>query len=109
MRIALVHAAFFVAGGAERLFLEMYRALKNLGYEANLYTAYLDEKAWETATSCMSSSPKPAILGEPAVSRLLHKTQLLRALLATSYLEKPVRKLRPHKDLVSPGPPYAGS
>jgi len=73
--------------------LEMYRALKDLGHEVNLYTAYLDEKAWETATSCMSSSPKPAILGEPAVSGLLYKIQLLRALLATSYLEKPVRKL----------------
>jgi len=44
MRIALVYAAFFVAGGAERLFLEMYRALKDLGYEANLYTAYFNEK-----------------------------------------------------------------
>jgi glycosyltransferase involved in cell wall biosynthesis len=100
MRIALVHAAFFVAGGAERLFLEMYRALKDLGHEVNLYTAYFDERAWETATSGMSNIPKPAILGEPAVSRLLHKTQLLRALLAASQLEKPIRELRPRYDLV---------
>ncbi|MFP3172417.1 MAG: glycosyltransferase, partial [Acidilobus sp.] len=58
------------------------------------------EKAWETATSCMSSSPKPTILGEPAVSGLLHKTQLLRALLAASQLERPIRELRPRYDLV---------
>jgi len=100
MRIALVHTAFFVAGGAERLFLEMYRALKDLGHEVNLYTAYFDEKAWEAATSGMSNIPKPAILGEPAVSRLLHKTQSLRALLAASQLEKPIRELRPRYDLV---------
>ncbi|MFP3319621.1 MAG: glycosyltransferase family 4 protein [Acidilobus sp.] len=100
MRIALVHVAFFVAGGAERLFLEIYRALKDLGHEVNLYTAYFDEKAWETATSGMSSIPKPTILGEPAVSRLLHKTQLLRALLAASQLERPIRELRPRYDLV---------
>jgi hypothetical protein len=67
MRIALVHAAFFVAGGAERLFLEMYRALKDLGYEANLYTAYFDEKAWETATSDMSNIPKPSPWSDPQV------------------------------------------
>jgi len=100
MRIALVHVAFFVAGGAERLFLEMYRALKDLGHEVNLYTAYFDEKAWETATSGMGNIPKPTILGEPAVSGLLHKTQLLRALLAASQLEKPIRELRPRYDLV---------
>ena len=100
MRIALVHAAFFVAGGAERLFLEMYRALKDLGHEVNLYTAYFDEKAWETATSGMGNIPKPTILGEPAVSGLLHKTQLLRALLAASQLERPIRELRPRYDLV---------
>jgi hypothetical protein len=68
--------------------------LKDLGHEVNLYTAYLDEKAWETATSCMSSSPKPAILEEPAVSGLLHKIQLLRSLLAVSQLEKPTKELR---------------
>jgi len=100
MRIALVHAAFFVAGGAERLFLEMYRALKDLGHDVNLYTAYFDEKAWETATSGMGNIPKPTILGEPAVSGLLHKTQLLRALLAASQLERPIRELRPRYDLV---------
>ena len=99
MRIALVHVAFFVAGGAERLFLEMYRALKDLGHEVNLYTAYFDEKAWETATSGMSSIPKPTILGEPAVSRLLRKTQLLRALLAASQLERPIGELRTRYEL----------
>jgi glycosyltransferase involved in cell wall biosynthesis len=48
----------------------------------------------------MSNIPKPAILGEPAVSGLLHKTQLLRSLLAASQLEKPIRELRSRYDLV---------
>jgi len=30
VRVALIHTAFFITGGGERLLLEMYRALKDL-------------------------------------------------------------------------------
>jgi len=40
MRVAIVHALFEVVGGDARLALDMYRALRELGHEVDLYTAH---------------------------------------------------------------------
>ena len=100
MRVALVHTAFFIAGGGERLLLEMYRALKDLSHEVNLYAAYLDERAWQVITNGMGDVPEPTLLGEPPINRLFRRAQILRALLAAWYLGKPVEKLRSRYDLI---------
>ncbi|MFP3287161.1 MAG: glycosyltransferase family 4 protein [Acidilobus sp.] len=97
MRVALTLISLTVVGGAERLTLDMYRALKDLDYEVDLYTAYLSERAWETLTSGMNGIPRPTVLGEPSINRLFNRALLLRKLLAASYL---VGKLRLHYDLV---------
>ncbi|MFP3081265.1 MAG: glycosyltransferase family 4 protein [Acidilobus sp.] len=89
MRIALVHAFFDDAGGNERLALEMYRALKDLGHDVDLYTAHVNERAWEVLTSGMKGVPRPVVLGEPLVTRLLRPTGRLvryRRLVAASAL-----------------------
>jgi hypothetical protein len=89
LRIALVHAFFDDAGGNERLALEMYRALKDLGHEVDLYTAHVNERAWEVLTSGMKDFPRPVVLGEPLVTRLLRPTGRLvryRRLVAASAL-----------------------
>ena len=100
MRVALVHTAFFIAGGGERLLLEMRRALKDLGHEVDLYAAYLDERAWQVITNGMGDVAEPTVLGEPPVNRLFRRAQILRALLAAWYLGKPVEKLRSRYDLI---------
>jgi len=97
VRIALVPSFLYVVGGAEKLSLEMYRALKELGHEVDLYTAYFSERAWEVLTSGMNGIPRPTVLGEPPINRLFSRALLLRKLLVASYL---VRRLRPHYDLV---------
>ncbi|MFP3287726.1 MAG: glycosyltransferase family 4 protein, partial [Acidilobus sp.] len=86
-----------VVGGTERLTLDMYRALRELGHEVDLYTTRLDERAWETLTSGMNGIPRPTVLGEPPINRLFSRTVLLRELLVVSYL---VRRLRPRYDIV---------
>jgi len=89
LRIALVHAFFDDAGGNERLALEMYRALKDLGHEVDLYTAHVNERAWEVLTSGMRDVPRPEVLGEPLATRLLRPTGRLvryRRLVAASAL-----------------------
>jgi glycosyltransferase involved in cell wall biosynthesis len=100
VRVALVHTAFFIAGGGERLLLEMYRALKDLSHEVDLYAAYLDERAWQVITNGMGDVPEPTLLGEPPINRLFRRAQILRALLAAWYLGKPVEKLRSRYDLI---------
>ncbi|MDT7867206.1 MAG: glycosyltransferase family 4 protein [Acidianus sp.] len=100
MRIALVPSFLYVAGGAEKLSLEMYRALKDLDYEVDLYTAYLSERAWETLTSGMNGIPRPTVLGEPLIDRLFGRALLLRRLLAAPYLGRRIRKLRHRYDLI---------
>ena len=45
MRVAIVHALFEVVGGDARLALDMYRALRGLGHEVDLYTAHVNEDA----------------------------------------------------------------
>jgi len=46
-RIALVYPLLEEVGGAERLTLDMYRALRDLGHEVDLYTARIDDRAWK--------------------------------------------------------------
>ncbi|MFP3287728.1 MAG: glycosyltransferase family 4 protein, partial [Acidilobus sp.] len=90
----------YVAGGAEKLSLEMYRALKDLDYEVDLYTAYLSERAWEVLTSGMNGIPRPTVLGEPPISRPFSRALLLRRLLVAPYLGRRIRKLRHRYDLI---------
>jgi len=100
VRIALVPSFLYVAGGAEKLSLEMYRALRDLDYEVDLYTAYLSERAWEVLTSGMNGIPRPTVLGEPPINRLFSRALLLRRLLAAPYLGRLIRKLRHRYDLI---------
>jgi len=76
-RVALIHAVFFSAGGSERLLLEMRRALKDLGHDVDLYTAYFNKRAWDVITNGMSDVPEPIILGEPMISKFLAKRSYL--------------------------------
>jgi hypothetical protein len=104
MRIALVHAFFDDAGGNERLALEMYRALRELGHEVDLYAAHLDDRAWEVLTSGMRDVPRPEVLGEPLVTRLLRRSGRLlhyRKLLTMGYLARYAEGLRPWPSLLS--------
>jgi hypothetical protein len=55
LRIALVFPLLENVGGSERLTLDMYRALRDLGYEVDLYTARLNEKAWEVLAGGMDN------------------------------------------------------
>jgi len=97
VRVALTLISLTVVGGAGKLPLEMYRALKDLDYEVDLYTAYFSERAWEVLTSGMNGIPRPTVLGEPPINRLFSRALMLRKLLVASYL---VGRLRPHYDLV---------
>jgi len=96
VRVALALISTGV-GGSEKLSLEMYRALRDLDYEVDLYTASFNERAWEVLTSGMNGIPRPIVLGEPLISRFFSRPVLLRNLLVTSYL---VRRLRLHYDLI---------
>jgi glycosyltransferase involved in cell wall biosynthesis len=100
VRIALVHTLLFVAGGAERLAIEAYRALEDLGHDVDLYAAYVDERAWQILTSGMGNVPRPRVLGEPPISKLLRNAMTLRLLLAASHLKEAVGRLRSRYDLV---------
>jgi glycosyltransferase involved in cell wall biosynthesis len=100
LKIAIIHSFFEEAGGAEKLSLEMYMALRDLDYEVDLYTAYLSERAWEVLTSSMNGIPRPIVLGEPLINRLFSRALLLRRLLAASYLGRRIRKLRHRYDLI---------
>jgi hypothetical protein len=100
VRIALVHTLLFVAGGAERLAIEAYRALEDLGHDVDLYAAYVDERAWQILTSGMGNIPRPRVLGEPPISKLLRNAMTLRSLLAASHLKEAVGRLRSRYDLV---------
>jgi len=100
VRVALIHAVFFSAGGGERLLLEMRRALKDLGHDVDLYTAYFDKRAWDVITNGMSDVPEPIILREPMISKIFLKARLLKMLLAAWRLEEPVERLRLRYDLI---------
>ena len=103
MRIALVYPLLEDVGGAERLTLDMYRALRDLGYEVDLYTAHLNEDAWQVLTGGMDDIPRPTVLREPLIElidRLFNRALLLRVLLTAPYLGKHAKKLRHHYDLI---------
>ena len=100
MRVALVHAMFDLAGGAENLALNMYRALRELGHEVDLYAAHVDERAWRTITDGAAEAPRPIIVGEPVVNRLIPIALTLRTLLAMPYLGKRLKRLKPDYDLI---------
>jgi glycosyltransferase involved in cell wall biosynthesis len=97
VRVALTLIPLAGVGGSEKLTLEMYRALRDLDYEVDLYTAYFSERAWELLTSGMNGIPRPIVLREPLIDGLFSRTTVLRNLLAASYW---ARRLRPHYDLV---------
>jgi len=78
----------------------MRRALKDLGHDVDLYTAYFDKRAWDVITNAMSDVPEPIILREPMISKIFRKAQLLRALLPAWRLEEPVERLRLRYDLI---------
>jgi len=100
MRVALVHAMFDLVGGAENLTLNMYRALRELGHEVDLYAAHVDERAWRTITDGAAEAPRPIIIGEPVVNRLIPIALTLRTLLAMPYLGKRLKGLKPDYDLI---------
>jgi glycosyltransferase involved in cell wall biosynthesis len=103
VRIALVYSLLEEVGGAERLTLDMYRALRDLGYEVDLYTAHLNEDAWQVLTGDTDDIPRPTVLREPLIElidRLFNRALLLRVLLAAPYLGKHAKKLRHRYDLI---------
>jgi len=103
VRIALVYPRHEGVNGAERLTLDMYRALRDLGYEVNLYTARLNEDTWQLLTDGMNDIPRPTVLRGPLIElidRLFNRMLLLRGLLTTLYLGKHAKKLRHRYDLV---------
>jgi glycosyltransferase involved in cell wall biosynthesis len=97
VNIALALYSLSAVGGGERLALDMYRALRELGHEVDLYTTRFDERAWQVLTSDIDNIPRPIVVGVPPMVKFLGRTGTLRKLLVTSYL---VRRLRPHYDLV---------
>jgi len=103
VRIALVYPLLEEVGGAERLTLDMYRALRDLGHEVDLYTAHLNEDAWQVLTGDTDDIPRPTVLREPLIElidRLFNRALLLRVLLAAPYLGKQAKKLRHRYDLI---------
>jgi len=100
MRVALVHAIFDMAGGAENLTLNMYRALRELGHEVDLYAAHVDERVWRTITDGAAEAPRPIIIGEPVVNRLIPIALTLRTLLAMPYVAKRLKRMKPDYDLI---------
>gem|GEM_PF-2326091 len=97
MNIALALYSLSVVGGGERLALDMYRALRDLGHEVDLYTTRFDERAWQVLTNDIDNIPRPIVVGVPLIFKFFDRTKTLRELLVTSYL---VRRLKPHYDLV---------
>jgi glycosyltransferase involved in cell wall biosynthesis len=103
VRIALVYSLLEGVGGSERLTLDMYRGLRDLGYEVDLYTAHLNEDAWQVLTGGMDDIPRPTVLREPLIElmgRLFKRALMLRVLLTAAYLGKHAKKLRHRYDLI---------
>jgi len=97
VNIALALYSLSVVGGGEKLALDMYRALRDLGHEVDLYTTRFDERAWQVLTSDIDNIQRPIVVGVPLIFKFFDRTKTLRELLVTSYL---VRRLRLHYDLV---------
>jgi hypothetical protein len=103
VRIALVYPLLEGIAGSERLTLDMYRALRDLGHEVDLYTARLNEDAWQVLTGGMDDIPRPTVLREPLIeliNRLFNRAWLLELLLTALYLGKHAKKLRHRYDLI---------
>jgi len=103
LKIAIVHTFFDEAGGGERLALEMYRALRDLGNKTDLFTAHVDKRAWDILTSGVEDPPTPIQLGEPLPSILLRRTGRfvrLRRLYTITHLMDREKWLRKDYDLV---------
>jgi len=103
LKIAIVHTFFDEAGGGERLALDMYRALRDLGNKTDLFTAHVDKRAWDVLTSGVEDPPTPIQLGEPLPSILLKRTGRfvrLRRLYTIAHLMDREKWLRRDYDLV---------
>jgi len=103
LKIAIIHSFFEEAGGGEKLSLEMYRALRELGHEADLYTAYVDENVWRVLSDGMRDATRPIVLGEPRLARLLRRSGRFfyyRRLVTVDELARPARRLRKNYDII---------
>jgi len=84
--IALALYSLSAVGGTERLTLDMYRALRELGHEVDLYTTRFDERAWQVLTSDIDNIQRPIVVGVPSIVKFFGRTKTLRKLLVTLYL-----------------------
>jgi glycosyltransferase involved in cell wall biosynthesis len=96
----IIHPLLEVGGGAEKLALEMHRALRELGYESRILTIVVDEGRLKNAIELLTPGFKPVLeaYGLPATSRLTdvltagmtrgRMVRLRRALLTGSLIEK---------------------
>ena len=103
MKIAIIHSFFEEAGGGEKLALEMRRALRELGHEVDLYTAYVDENVWRVLSDGMKDAKRPIVLGEPRLARLLRRSGRFfyyRRLVTVDELARPARRLRKNYDII---------
>jgi glycosyltransferase involved in cell wall biosynthesis len=103
LKIAIIHSFFEEAGGGEKLALEMRRALRELGHEVDLYTAYVDENVWRVLSDGMKDAKRPIVLGEPRLARLLRRSGhffYYRRLVTVDELARPARRLRKNYDII---------
>jgi len=104
MQVAIFHPLLEVGGGAEKLALEMHKALLELGYESRLLTFVADEERLNKVIELLTPGFKPHldIHKLPLASRLLDAftagftrgrlVRLRRALLTRFLLEKVERR-----------------
>ena len=81
----------------------MYRALRELGHEADLYTAYVDENVWRVLSDGMRDATRPIVLGEPRLARLLRRSGRFvyyRRLVIVDHLAGLARRFRDKYDLI---------
>jgi len=103
LKIAIIHSFFEEAGGGEKLALEMRRALRELGHEVDLYTAYIDENVWRVLSDGMKDATRPIVLGEPRLARLLRRSGRFvyyRRLVIVDHLAGLARRFRDKYDLI---------
>jgi glycosyltransferase involved in cell wall biosynthesis len=96
----IIHPLLEVGGGAEKLALEMHRALRELGYESRILTFVVDEDRLRSAIGLLTPGFKPVleVHGLPVTSRLMdvvtagmtrgRMVRLRRALLTGSLIER---------------------
>ncbi len=103
MEVVIVHPLLEIGGGAEKLAIEMHRALAELGFESRIATYYLDWERLAEVVGLLSPGFKPLIEARPlppsaSIVDLLARaltgdrlTRLRRALL-TSILVKNIKR-----------------